>query len=165
METLLEAVIASVMLVFVASLFKTNKSRKIREILNNPNDVENKVKLAITLYKENKLDEALRICNNINRNIDMKWTVLADYFKGSIYLRKLELSKAQENFEFVIQNKSSLGNDAYKGNISNAYYYLGGIYFIQNNHSLAKEYKEIAIKSDIAYKTIDRAEFKGYAEL
>ncbi|MFZ4798683.1 MAG: tetratricopeptide repeat protein [Bacteroidia bacterium] len=132
-----------------------------KNIIIKSENTNRNLNLAINLYSENRIEEALGLFNNINRNKKIEYNVTADYFKGLIYFNKQDFVKAKSNFEYVIQNRSYLSNIT----IAQTYYYLGGIYFNNNKPLLAKECKLMAIALNNLYCDFDLPEFAGYKDL
>lgn len=165
MGSALTSFIAALIVFGLIHLFSKSKKRKKYEALKNPKDAENNLRIAINLFNEKKSDEALVFFNNIDRNINEECTVFADHFKGHIFVEKLEFVKARECFEFVISRKDILSAENVIDILSLDYYTLGGIYFMNSEFNLAKEFKEKAITINHSLINVDMKAFPGFVNL
>ena len=163
--TALAFALATMVAVFLKNIFKKSTSTNKIEALNNPKNVVKNFNIGHKLYKEEKFEEAIGFFNNIDKTINMEYTVSAEYFKGVSYFKLKNYEEAKKSFEYYIHNRLYLNNNDNNITLANAKYYLGGIYFYENNISLAKEYKESAITLYNPIINTNYVNFIGYSEL
>ena len=133
--------------------------------LSNPKDVKNNLKFGILAFKKNDYDEALKYLNNIDRDVDIQITIIAEYHKGFISLYKTKFTDSKNCFEFVINNLLEIENSTYSEYIAYTYFFYGFVYYLENNLSQAKIYKDISLDRNSSLKLNSEKTFEKYLEL
>ncbi len=110
-------------------------------LTNDPEDLEINIKLANVYYYTGRIDDAIEQYYNIlNRHKD-NIVVLTNL--GTIYFEKGEYSDAQECFAKV-KNLCRKKNIVVPAKVN---FYLGKIFFLNNNYHSAKQYLEEELSS------------------
>ncbi len=156
--------IAALILGLLYSLFSKSKSTRKREALQNPKDIDANISYGNELVERKQYDEALQFFNNIDRSISTMHNLNADFQKGFIYYQKGNFKASKQNFELVIKSPEAYKKD-YHELVALSYFFIGGYYYLDNDLSNAKAYKQKAIEhnGELAVFKIDQ--FEGYFDL
>jgi tetratricopeptide (TPR) repeat protein len=156
--------IAALILGLIFSLFSKSKSTRKREALQKPRDVDANILYGNELVEKKQYDEALKFFNNIDRSISTMHNLNADFQKGVIYYHKSNFKESKYNFELVLKSPEAYKKD-YHELVALSYFFIGGYYYLDNDFSNAKAYKQKAIEHNDELAVFKVDQFGGYFDL
>ncbi len=156
--------IAALILGLIFSFFSKSKSTRKREALQKPRDVDANILYGNELVEKKQYDEALKYFNNIDRSISAMHNLNADFQKGFIYHQKSNYKEAKYNFELVTKSPDAYKKD-YRELVALSYFFIGGYYYLDNDLSNAKAYKQKAIEHNGELAVFKVDQFGGYFDL
>lgn len=129
--------------------FKDAEKLFKKSIELDPEDKSYYFKYAVTLYRNEKYNEALVIFNITE--VDPNTNIEKEYYMGLIHFRLKELDAAQKNFAFVRASKHEIMSPS-------AAFYLGIIHFTNEEYEQAKEPFEYVIDTSKDPQLDEKAE-------
>ncbi len=156
--------IAALILGLLFSLFSKSKSTRKREALQNPKDVDANITYGNELVEKKQYNEALPFFNNIDRSISTMHNLNADFQKGFIYYQKGNFKESKHNFELMLKNPEAY-KKGYHELVALSCFFLGGYYYLDNDLSNAKAYKQKAIEHNGELAVFKVDQFGGYFDL